>query len=86
VRLVQQSRKDADLNIADWIQLQIELEGAGAEVVQQAIASHAGYIREQTLTQSLSFGAAAVGALHTASETLGNASVRIHISKAASNG
>jgi isoleucyl-tRNA synthetase len=82
VRLVQQARKDADLNIADWIQLHVELESAGSELVQQAIASYAGYIREQTLTQALNFGARPADALHTASETLGKASVQIHISKA----
>ena len=49
VRLIQQARKAADLNVADRIALRIE---ASADV-QAAVQAHQGYITEQTLATNL---------------------------------
>jgi isoleucyl-tRNA synthetase/RimJ/RimL family protein N-acetyltransferase len=49
VRLIQQARKAADLNVADRITLRIE----ASEEVQAAIQLHQSYISEQTLATAL---------------------------------
>ncbi len=51
VRLVQQARKEADLEITERIALFIEATGA----LREAVAAYAEYIQEQTLTETLSF-------------------------------
>ncbi len=51
VRLVQQSRKDANLDVSDRIDLTLICED---EALKKAIISNAGYIQEQTLAETLS--------------------------------
>lgn len=51
VRLIQQTRKDADLNISDTIDLVLTLPEQAKEAAQE----HAEMIQAETLTQSLSF-------------------------------
>ena len=52
VRMVQQSHKDADLDVSAHIDLTLELSPAHAE----AVRTHAGYIREQVLANNLHIG------------------------------
>ena len=49
VRMIQQARKDAGLNVSDRIRLGLE----APEKVQHAVRMHATYISEQTLADSL---------------------------------
>ncbi|MEQ1789345.1 MAG: class I tRNA ligase family protein, partial [Rickettsiales bacterium] len=49
VRMIQQARKDADLNVSNKIKLYLEAE----EKIMAAIAAHQAYIMEQTLTSEL---------------------------------
>jgi isoleucyl-tRNA synthetase len=51
VRLVQQSRKEAGLHIAD----QIELVVTGSQVLEQVIRKHQTYVSEQTLAKTIQF-------------------------------
>lgn len=52
VRMIQQSRKDADLDVSAHIDLTLELSPAHAE----AVRTHADYIREQVLASNLHIG------------------------------
>ncbi len=85
VRLIQQSRKDAGLNVADRIALMID---APANVLK-AITEHQGYVCEQTLTESLIFGISSnVGTSatqHSASHNLGDAIVALSFNVAAND-
>ncbi len=65
VRLVQQARKEADLHIADRIELGLSVEGTNAESVAAAITSFEAYIREQTLASSFARTALAEQTFHT---------------------
>jgi isoleucyl-tRNA synthetase len=69
VRLIQQSRKDAGLNVADRIALTIDAPAS----VLKAITEHQAYVCEQTLTSNLSFGK--VTAAHIATHNLGDATI-----------
>lgn len=53
VRMIQQARKDAGLNVADRIALAVDVPAE----FKPAIATHGDYIREQTLAVSLGEGA-----------------------------
>jgi isoleucyl-tRNA synthetase len=66
VRLVQQARKDAGLHVSDRIALAV---GAGTEAIA-AIAAHQGYVQDQVLATSLTFGA--VAAADAVSGTIGS--------------
>jgi len=55
VRLIQQARKDAGLNVADRIALAVDVPAA----FKPALVSHGDYIREQTLAVTLAEGSAA---------------------------
>lgn len=57
VRLVQQARKEAGLQITDRIELRLELPVE----LRDAVAAHAGYLREQVLATALDYGAPAGG-------------------------
>lgn len=52
VRLVQQARKDADLDVSDRIQLAVD----GSDGARSAIEEHRSYVCEQVLAQALTFG------------------------------
>lgn len=78
VRMIQQARKDADLNVADRIDLAIE---AGDEV-KKAVSANENYIKEQTLTKSLSIGVAN-GKKHTAELDIEGEKVKIGFEKVA---
>lgn len=54
VRMIQQARKDAGLNVADRIALAIDLPAD----FKDAVAAHGEYIKEQTLAVSLAEGSA----------------------------
>ena len=57
MRLIQQARKDADLQVTDRIAVQVGLPAA-----QQAmVAAHEAYVREQVLADELAFGSPAEG-------------------------
>ena len=49
VRMIQQARKDADLNVSDRIDLHVEAQAN----IASALAAHAGYVMEQTLSKLL---------------------------------
>lgn len=51
VRLIQQARKDADLNIADRISVKIEC----GDLIYQAVNDNLDYIKEQTLSNEINF-------------------------------
>jgi len=57
VRLIQTTRKEADLNIADHIRLTI----AASDVVKAAVEAHRAFVSEQTLADEIVFGDAAAG-------------------------
>lgn len=77
VRMIQQARKDAGLNVADRIALSIDLPVE----FRQAVAVHGEYIREQTLAVSL--GENSASADQQISQELDGATFVIGISKAA---
>jgi len=52
VRLIQQSRKDADLNITDRINLNIQ---TNSDIVKEAVNNHETYISDQVLSESINF-------------------------------
>ncbi len=58
VRLIQQARKDADLEVTDRIEVRL----AVPDEVQGMVAPHEAYVREQVLADELSFGSPADGA------------------------
>jgi len=58
VRLIQTSRKEADLNIADHIRLTI----AASDTVKDAVETHKAFVSEQTLADEIVFGDAPTGA------------------------
>ncbi len=70
VRLVQQARKDADLNVSDRINLVIDTE----DRLKQAIAANENYIKEQTLAVALDFSTTS-SQPHTTTASLGEAEV-----------
>jgi isoleucyl-tRNA synthetase len=74
VRLIQQSRKDAGLNVADRISLTIDAPAS----VLKAITEHQAYVCEQTLTSNLNFGKN--DATHIATHNLGDASITLAFS------
>jgi isoleucyl-tRNA synthetase len=78
VRSIQQARKDADLNISDHIILTVQAQGAARD----AISAFEGYVREQTLADSLSFGEPSKEA-HTSKVKLGDGEVLIGLLPAA---
>jgi isoleucyl-tRNA synthetase len=75
VRMIQQSRKDADLDVSAHIALTLELPDAAA----QAVKHHADYIREQVLADSLHIGSAG-NAAHRFENTLDEQKVVIAFS------
>ena len=77
VRLVQQSRKEADLNVSDRIELVI----TGAEPVTQAVGAYQSYIAEQVLAKSVKTDNGA--GEFTFEHQLEGAPVKISFSKAA---
>lgn len=77
VRMIQQARKDADLDISEQIALTLDLPEEAAKAVQ----AHEAYIREQTLAASLQFGTAAQSA-HRFENTLDDQKVVIAFSPA----
>jgi isoleucyl-tRNA synthetase len=76
VRMVQQARKDADLHIADRIRLCLEM----GEAARSAIEAHREYIQEQTLAESLDFGAGEAG-MHSSQGKLGGAELGLWLAK-----
>jgi isoleucyl-tRNA synthetase len=76
VRSIQQARKEADLNISDHIALTLDTTGD----VQAALSAFEGYIREQTLADSVEFDAPAAGA-HESRVNLGSAQVVIGLQR-----
>jgi len=77
VRLIQQTRKDAGLNVSDRIALTL----TAAPGLAAAVAAHAPYIREQTLAVSLNVGEAK--GTFMAEHALDDEKVTIALSKAA---
>lgn len=77
VRMIQQARKDAGLNVADRIALSIDLPVE----FKSAVAAHGDYIKEQTLAVSLGEGSASAD--QQISQELDGATFVIGISKAA---
>lgn len=78
IRLVQQARKDADFDISDRIDLVVESQ----DVVQKMIQTHEAFVKEQTLSASLTFGnLPASSAGFTAEGTLENETVKISITR-----
>ncbi|MEN9581443.1 MAG: hypothetical protein RJA70_4452, partial [Pseudomonadota bacterium] len=77
VRLVQQARKEAGLQIADQIHLWV----SGPPEVHAAIDTHAQYIASQTLAATVNQGEGAPGAFSHESE-LGGGATRLALSRA----
>lgn len=78
VRLIQQARKDAGLNVSDRVVLTLQVPADAAP----AVDSHADYIKEQTLADALAHGDVATSAHRFAQEVDGETWV-IGVSKAA---
>ncbi|MEV8508091.1 isoleucine--tRNA ligase [Actinoplanes sp. NPDC051475] len=57
IRVVQQARRDADLDVSDRIALTV----SASEAVVAAIEAHRGFVAAETLATSLGFGAVAEG-------------------------
>lgn len=76
VRMIQQARKDANLNVSDKIKLYL---GADAKTVA-AIQTHKNYIMEQTLTSEL-LPAAPAPAVYSVENELDNSKVTISFMK-----
>jgi isoleucyl-tRNA synthetase len=81
VRLVQQARKDAGLNISDHVRLYLALSGEHADDARAAISVHEAYVKEQTLADELSH-ASAPEAAHRSGDSLGQARVEIGLLRA----
>jgi isoleucyl-tRNA synthetase len=78
VRLIQQARKDAGLNVADRINLRLLVSNKLAP----ALASHKGYIAEQVLAATLTEGDIN-GSTFVANETIEDEKVSIGITAVA---
>ncbi len=78
VRMIQQARKDAGLNVSDRIALSLDT----GDAIAKAAKTHDGYIKEQTLAATLSFEKPAT-ATFTAENTLDDHKVTIALSKCA---
>jgi len=79
VRLVQDARKAAGLDVTDRISLSVQTE---AEVAA-AVDAHSRYVMEETLAADLSLDAAAAdGAGHVAEGAVDGVPVRIRLSRA----
>lgn len=76
VRLIQTTRKDADFDISDRIDLVVSV----GEDVQAAAKAHAEFIKAETLANSLSFGAP-TEAEYTGDHELDGAMVKIAVTK-----
>jgi isoleucyl-tRNA synthetase len=76
VRVVQQARRDADLNVSDRITLTVE----ASEGVTAAAREHEAFIARETLASGVSFGA--VGDTAFAGEAGEGESVRVRVAKA----
>lgn len=77
VRLVQQSRKEAGLHIAD----QIELMVSGSQLLEQVIRKHQTYVSEQTLAKTIQFQQGA-SVQFAQTHTVGGNEVTIGLNKA----
>ncbi len=78
VRMIQQARKDADLNITDRIQVAVE----APDEITSALAANEDYVKEQTLATMLEFKPAN-GAKHKAEQDVEGAKVTIGFDVAA---
>jgi len=57
VRVVQQARRDADLDVSDRIRLEIN----GPAAVRSAVETHREFVAREVLADEITFGAAATG-------------------------
>jgi len=78
VRLVQQARKNAGLDIADRIRLRVDVGDAATTV--EALEEHRGYVAEQTLAAELEIGAPEDG-MHRETVKLAGADANIGLCK-----
>ena len=76
VRLIQQTRKDADLHVSDRIELWLNVPAD----LQKAIATHSEFIQSETLTLSLSFEDQPAQ-IYTAEHSLQDQSITIALRK-----
>jgi isoleucyl-tRNA synthetase len=76
VRLVQQSRKDADLHVSDRIRLVLVLDQAG----EAAVRKHEVYLREQTLAQAVDYGGSGDG-MHASAGKLASGEAKVFLAK-----
>lgn len=79
VRLIQQTRKDADLNVSDRIDLSLDVP----DDIKAAALTHADFIQAETLSVSLSFGKGEQSSFTGQQELQGQA-VAISVAKAMS--
>lgn len=77
IRLIQESRKTANLNIADRIRLRV----TASPEVEKAVESFSGFIAEQVLASSVATGACQGGAEHKLEHTLEGKPVIISFSR-----
>ncbi len=76
VRMIQQARKDADLNVSDHVTVRIALPDAA----RAAVEANADYVREQTLCDALIFGPPEEGD-HVSATELGKQPVTVAVRK-----
>ncbi len=76
VRLIQQTRKDADLHVSDRIRVVLGIDAA----VLPAIEVHNKYVAEQTLATEISFGSGSA-AMFLAEVQLGGSALKIWLEK-----
>ena len=76
VRLIQQSRKDADLNVSDRIDLYLDVP----EDMQAALTNYQDFVMSETLSQSLNYDSDP-NCEHLSEQMLNNLSIRIGFSR-----
>lgn len=76
IRLIQQTRKDADFNVSDHITLMLDATGALAE----AVTAHKAMICEETLTDALTVGPA-TQAEYTGKHDLSGTTIKIGVKR-----
>ena len=78
VRMIQQLRKDANLDISDHIRCVINISD---DKLKKAILEHEDYIKEQTLCHSLEFSTDMNDVIHSNQAQISGQKIEVGISK-----
>ncbi len=77
VRLIQQSRKDADLHVSDHIQCLVDVPDDGK--LKEAILAHMDYIKDQTLSSEMKFSQDVDDAIHISKAKIADEQIELGI-------